>query len=85
MVKEYVNSRTEVRLDYQSLILFKNGRTSLHYAGEIKPGAAHFPDEDANLIGILIDYGGQTELQTYEVRVIEKLTFKFRMPKLVCI
>jgi hypothetical protein len=38
----------------------------LHYAGNIKPGAAHFKDEDANLIATLIDYGGQTELQSYE-------------------
>lgn len=53
-VKEYVNYRTE------------EGLTALHYCGKIKPGTAHFKDEDANLISILIDYGGQTELQTYE-------------------
>lgn len=38
----------------------------MHFAGAVKPGVAHFKDEDANLIATLIDYGGQTELQTYE-------------------
>lgn len=38
----------------------------MHYAGDVKPGAAHFKDEDANLISTLIDYGGQIELQTLD-------------------
>ncbi|KAI6212729.1 Ion-trans domain-containing protein [Aphelenchoides besseyi] len=61
-VKEYVNVRTQVSIEELNL---KDGRTALHYAGEILPWTAHFKDEDAKLVSILIDYGGQTELQTY--------------------
>lgn len=44
--------------------------TALHNAGEIKPGEAHFKEEDAKLISTLIDYGGLVELQSFVVSIL---------------
>lgn len=52
-IKEYINMRNE------------DGYTSVHFASQIPPN--EHKEEDAKLVGTLIDYGGQTEVQTHTV------------------
>ncbi|KAI1722541.1 ankyrin repeats (3 copies) domain-containing protein [Ditylenchus destructor] len=52
-VKAYVNSLTE------------DGETSIHYASQVLTSQAHFKDEDAKLMSILLDFGGEPERQTF--------------------
>ncbi|KHJ99071.1 ankyrin repeat protein [Oesophagostomum dentatum] len=51
-IRTYVNQRT------------KDGFTAVHFAAEIQPEQLHYPGEDAKLMNLLIDYGGQVELQS---------------------
>ncbi|CAJ0580832.1 unnamed protein product, partial [Mesorhabditis spiculigera] len=51
-IKDYVNMKTA------------DGLTAVHYAAEILPDQLHFPGEDAKLINLLIDHGGQPEIQS---------------------
>lgn len=37
----------------------QDGFTAVHYAAEISAEQLHFPGEDAKLMNLLIDYGGQ--------------------------
>lgn len=55
-VKNYVNSLTD------------DGQTSVHYANQILPDQVHFKEEDARIVSTLVDYGGDCELQTLNVR-----------------
>ncbi|KIH48371.1 ankyrin repeat protein [Ancylostoma duodenale] len=41
-----------------------DGFTAVHYAAEIRAEQLHFPGEDAKLMNLLIDYGGQVDLQS---------------------
>uniref|UniRef100_A0A914GWL2 Ion transport domain-containing protein n=1 Tax=Globodera rostochiensis TaxID=31243 RepID=A0A914GWL2_GLORO len=50
-VRNYVNALTE------------DGQTCLHYASQIAPEQIHFKDEDAKIVSLLIDNGGDPELQ----------------------
>ncbi|XGW21641.1 hypothetical protein V3C99_004540 [Haemonchus contortus] len=51
-IRKYVNKRTN------------DGFTAVHYAAEITSEQLHFPGEDAKLMNLLIDYGGQVDLQS---------------------
>ncbi|EYC30062.1 hypothetical protein Y032_0005g2426 [Ancylostoma ceylanicum] len=51
-IRKYVNQRTN------------DGFTAVHYAAEISAEQLHFPGEDAKLMNLLIDYGGQVDLQS---------------------
>ncbi|KAK6730167.1 hypothetical protein RB195_006932 [Necator americanus] len=51
-IRRYVNQRTN------------DGFTAVHYAAEISSDQLHFPGEDAKLMNLLIDYGGQVDLQS---------------------
>ncbi|VDP35611.1 unnamed protein product [Heligmosomoides polygyrus] len=51
-IRRYVNKRTN------------DGFTAVHYAAEITSDQLHFPGEDAKLMNLLIDYGGQVDLQS---------------------
>ncbi|PAV85627.1 hypothetical protein WR25_08242 isoform C [Diploscapter pachys] len=51
-LKEYVNQRDN------------SGFTAIHYAAEITANMIHYPGEDAKLVNLLVDYGGQVELQS---------------------
>jgi hypothetical protein len=62
-VKKLVNSRTI------------EGHTSLHYAAEIEAKQTHFPGEDAQLMNLLIDSGGQVSIQTLNVSPKSKSFF----------
>ncbi len=43
------------------------GETSVHYAAKVVSNDTHYKEEDAKLISILIDYGGEPERQTFSV------------------
>ncbi|PIO56450.1 hypothetical protein TELCIR_22151, partial [Teladorsagia circumcincta] len=46
-IRKYINKRTN------------DGFTAVHYAAEITSDQLHFPGEDAKLMNLLIDHGGQ--------------------------
>ncbi|KAL3075605.1 hypothetical protein niasHT_034972 [Heterodera trifolii] len=50
-VRSFVNAITE------------DGQTCLHYASQIGPEQVHIKDEDAKIVSLLIDNGGDSELQ----------------------
>ncbi|KJH52965.1 ankyrin repeat protein [Dictyocaulus viviparus] len=45
-------------------LLAKEGLTAVHYAAEINQQQLHFQGEDAKLMNLLIDYGGQVDMQS---------------------
>ncbi|KAK6031322.1 ankyrin repeat protein, partial [Ostertagia ostertagi] len=51
-IRKYINKRTN------------DGFTAVHYAAEITTDQLHFPGEDAKLMNLLIDHGGQVDLQS---------------------
>ncbi|CAJ0941647.1 unnamed protein product, partial [Mesorhabditis belari] len=51
-IKDFTNAKTA------------DGLTAVHYAAEILPDQLHFPGEDAKLINLLVDHGGQPEIQS---------------------
>lgn len=48
-------------------LLTDDGQSSVHYANQILPEQVHFKEEDAKIVSILVDYGGDCELQTLNV------------------
>ncbi|VDK65292.1 unnamed protein product [Cylicostephanus goldi] len=51
-IRDYVNQRT------------KDGFTAVHYAAQITSDKVHYPGEDAKLMNLLVDSGGQVDLQS---------------------
>ena len=45
----------------------KKGESALHYAAQIKKSNLHFPDEDQQIIKLLMESGSDVFMQTKEV------------------
>ena len=63
-LKEYANQRDNVSptsLDESKKLQVQSGLTAIHYAAEITANMIHYPAEDAKLVNLLVDYGGQVQ------------------------
>ena len=48
----------------------KKGESALHYGAQIKKPQLHFPNEDQNVIRLLMEAGSDVFMQTKEVKYI---------------